>query len=1336
MKTIPSRFALATKALFTGAFAMCLAAASADTFKLASTGTSASPVPWADPSSWTDSSGAAVSVYPGASDTITWSGTSAYISLDGNYSVGTLTDNYKQPHFYRASGVSDPVSLTFTGTLGLWGYWYHHVYDGVSIVVTNTAEMGCSRGDHGDSRFNIYSGGTVEIRAQKIRSRVMRYNVSDGGTLVFAPVSYEANSQDSADHDEFKVDNGGAALFPSGIIMTGTSPNAQLFNHNGGTVTFGGNFTSGPDWTYTWKGGTLAVTGAVSFGDNIAVVVPDSSSVTLDIASGATLAIPTLSWGSGVTVTKTGVGDFAFLPGNMPDTLAVSTGAVALNTANTSYDLSTVNFSAGTKVKIGATGVTLSNWNASLANATFAVADGYIPANGATVLTIADARLLAQARTGLNASLAGTGVSVETSGNSLVAQSHYTFNSSSVSDMNDTTGWVSGFAAPAGQPATISGSSTEAVMDGSVPAYSEISVEDGASLTISATRNLPATTLASGTALAVVSSAGTVVMENRSYSGYIMDTATLVGTMSPSRSLSEITDIVGIRGGGWFGERSNPYTYVNTKIADGGATLHTQFIYNDSDWTKCAFVDFTKDAQGNIYAQGVGAGYISPTSEPVDFDEIAYTAAAYGTSNTSGAYGVKNLTFQAPVVYGGPSTVTAVGDFETTGSGSVTVDVAADCVLDLSGVDVTTAATLVKTGAGAIVFGDELPTALNVAEGILVLQPYVEYDMAAITVANGVDIQVAVGGEYVDCISTSGQNGTTIYMTGFTYVGVGGWNTLANWAGHTLPDASSAVHIYGVGTVLTLDAEPATMPASIVVEGGATLRVATDVTPPMLTLDKEATLEIASGTTTLANGLTSIALVDGGVVTLPTLAVQSGATLNVPANTKFKNVDMRLFGTISETGKGSLYLGHAESGETTYFAMNATNATISTIGSSDSYAQGQLWIACSEVGGTVSVTRRIELNGVTLDVPKYDGMYIGSNNPTNIPFDVLLENITKEYRGYWAFCGAATVTCRNCAFRRPAWQAWSAQGKWNVLDAAKLIYEGTTHYYEYPDGNSVNWSPVTAGAECFVLRDSTVMWTRPTGNYNGTMTVYDSFYDCAYDAYAPSQGQTLPDLLKGLGTLNIPAGAFCAIRAKDHVTWDINDDATERICKIDARTKFAGAGDLVISNSVAGRYFEVTMQSGDNTCTGTLTTYSPGNFNAKSLFANGANWAGTVVANGAVALTNLTDAASPVAVSFGGVDLQDDLTIRVWPNSDNCDKVNVGATGWLNNGGQLVLAPQGGDPVGNETWTIGTVPADYSGALPVIRRKSFQPSLEAIPGDADHKAIVVHVNAGTVILLR
>ena len=1313
-----------------------------DTYTLVNLGSSSEPVEFSDPANWTVNDGVAATC-PGSDDTITWSGYAAYISLDGNYSVGTLTESYKQPRFYRTTGTSDPVSLTFTDSLGLWAYWRHHVYDGVTIIVANTVEMGCSRGDHGESEFNINDGGTVEVRAKRVRSRVMRYNVNNGGVLVFAPKTYEANSQDSSDHDEFNIANGGTVAFPSGIAMGGTSPNAQKINQNGGTITFGGNFTSTPSWIYNWNAGTIAVTGSVVFGSNIAVSVPGSASVTLDIASGASISIPTITYGTDVTLVKTGVGDYDFsndIP--QPSTISVHEGSLALMSAG-SYNISSVVFSSGTKIKLGASGTELLAVHSSLANATFAVADGFIPDSGETVLTCSDADVLAQAQAGLNTSLAGIGVSVKISGTSLVAESHYTFSSSSVTDLNDHDGWLNGLAAPAGQPATISGASTAAVMDGTVPAYSSISVEGGASLTVAATRNLPAATFEAGTMLAVTSSPETVVMEDRSYSGYVMDTATLVGTMSPSRSLSEITNIVGIRGGGWFGERSNPYTYVNVKVRDNGATLHTQFIYNDSDYTKCAFVDFTKDAHGNIYATGTGAGYISATSEAVDFDEIEYTAATYGTSNTSGAYGVKNLTFKAPIVHGGLSTVTAVGDFVTTGLGSATVDVATDCVLDLSGVDVTTEATLVKTGSGAIVFGDELPTLLNLSAGALVLQPYVEYDMTSVTVASGVVLKVLVGGELKDAVAFVQPNGKTVYMSSGVYVGVGTWATTANWVNSESPDAATDVHVHGEGTVLTIDDANVTMPASISVEGGATLRVLADVTLPPLSIDSVSKVVFGDNETTVSAvidaSLTTTANATVSPVALPVIEVTTNATLSVSSNMKFKNVDFRLYGTITKGGTDSYSpkFGYAEDGETTYFAFTADGGVFDF--HSNQYAsRGSVSFLCPLSGGTVVPVGMIVLRNSRKPVNSWSDFgnwEFGRNNPTSLPFNVLVDGTAIDVAAEFYASGAAHLSLVNGACIRRNSACVGHGFDMHVQDAA-TIDVGDDCYITFTTGDGYFGIDSQTTVDTVTVRNGSKYTVTYNSSGSGRGTFVSGGGIIGVDKLRTPSGSTTPraprsDLLQGFGSVRLDGD----LALLSHNSGAGNVDWDRHVTM--ANIPFTGAGDVTVTNGVPAYPFTVTMVNGASTATGSIkVAKTTGDAETALYFANGANWAGTVVA-GNVALTNLTDAAAAASVSFGALSLPRDsaFPVRVWSDGNGDfagDTLDVGQ--YENGGGRLTPVNMTGAGF-NDVCSVAVGKIAKGSPLPRAARGWFAEA-RPIDGDDANDQLVLIYGKGLQVILR
>ena len=236
------------------------------------------------------------------------------------------------------------------------------------------------------------------------------------------------------------------------------------------------------------------------------------------------------------------------------------------------------------------------------------------------------------------------------------------------------------------------------------------------------------------------------------------------------------------------------------------------------------------------------------------------------------------------------------------------------------------------------------------------------------------------------------------------------------------------------------------------------------------------------------------------------------------------------------------------------------------------------------------------------------------------------------------------------------------------------------------------------------------MWSRPDGNGNSKLTVYDSYYDCAYDAYITSQMHEgeylfLPDLFVGLGELNIPENSFCAVRALDHVTWgdagQKNDGAEERRCKVYSELEISGDGDLIVTNGVIGRYFEVIMQSEKNTCTGNLKVDSPDGYDAKLYFADGANWAGTVTA-GNVALTNLVDSAAACTNRFGTLDLAAGTTfpIRVWKTGGVIvahDGLNVDS--YDNNGGKIVLVPMDEELKPGDSFILGTIDDDSSPAF-------------------------------------
>ena len=1301
---------------------------------------------WSSLSNWSTESetGADAAALPGVSDALYGLGYHLWRQFDledGNWSIsGFYSDGDWNYHYYRFRN----------GTLHWTGNHYTHsdvvhLDERANFIFDSTAHYLASN-DHGaPDIWYVHSGGGLSMLGD-IEIYNINVEIDDGGTMLIDPTLFRFHSW-TAQNSWIK--NSGSLSIPNGISFHGGTSSGGSFTLQqlAGTLTLGGAITkNGKPGTYNMEiaGGTVRITGNVSIDFDTATVTDD---FTLQIDEGASFSLSDLSFNSGVTVTKAGAGDIAFCAGHMPDVLDVTQGGVLLDASNTSYDLTGVTFASGGKVKIGATGITLSAWDSSISSATFAIADGFAPSSGATVLTCANATVLAQAQTGLNASLSGTGVTVEISGSSLVAESHYTFNSSTVTDMNDADGWVNGLAALAGQPVTISGSSTRAVMNGTVPAYLAISVDGGASLAVAATRNVPATTLEAGTAFNVASSG--YVMQDESYEGYVLTADTLVGTMDPAQSITLITDIAGHVGGtSWDGSYlGRTYSRVDVSAIDGGTKLQVQFKQWEPDfgwgaYTKCVIVEMWKDSAGNVYAKAVKAAYKGGDAD-YDFDfsgSSGYNTGDIATSGGQAGYGVYDLSFKAPVpAVGAEVSVTATGDFTTTGSGSVTVDVATNCVLDLSGVDVATEATLVKTGDGTIVFGDELPAALNVTAGVLVLQPYVEYDMSAITVAGGVVVKVAADGEYKDGFAFVQPNGKTVFMSSGVYTGVGTWATTANWINSEIPVASMVVHVHGEGTVLTLDDDTVTLPAGIVVEDGATLKVTASVTMPPLTLAPTARFEIGDNETKPAtvvrfdaDPMTSYRI-SAETVLVPSFAVATNATITFSyRRARLQNMDMTLCGLATTTASlvGNITFGYAANGETSYFGLYADGATFHPLTYSwDSGTDFGCNFVWPDVGGRVVQLRPYRFVRSIFPCDSWadfaDSRF-GVNNPADESCEFIFDD-TEYHHTYRAYIGSvAELRFVNGASLSPGHgAAHISSHQSQIYDSASIELDGAgTYLSSFGEYTRFSFQPAEVGHETVILKNGgSIKGFHLEGNGRAVLAVYEGEWSVPKEY---SAGDTSP-VLAGFGSAVVKEGGVFSIVGRNDGssntgTWSAWDR------DVAVASPITGAGDVVVSNAVAGNSMAITVTSAANTCSGAISCN--GENDCRLLFADGANWAGTVVA-GSVALTNTTeDAAS--AVSFNAVNLAGDFPIRVWKDGSTIvanDTLNVGS--YVNNGGKLV--PTGAEFSLGDQIVVGKIAKNA--VLPTAA-PGWIVKIQPLDGDDANDELVLKHGCGLQVLVR
>ena len=463
---------------------------------------------WSDTSNWSTAGvgGADAAAAPGASDKF-YGYQNRSIDLEGNTcSIGGWDSSGTPDGASAVDWTSYTMNLR-NGTLNVVGNVTTHsdvigIRSGATLVFAEGTIFTPAIWDGGKHYQYVHSGGEVDILGNL---RIYNYGliVYGGGSAVVSPTKVDVYG-DTAQKSYFQND-GGTLSLPSGIEFSSGSTSAGfMFSliQNSGTLELGGPVSkNGKAGTYnmTISGGTVRITGNVSVDFTTATVDDD---ITLQMDAGSSFDVSGISFSPGISVTKTGSGDFAFQQGYMPGTFLVSEGSLALNSANTSYDISGVTFATGGKVKIGAMGVTLTGWDASLLSNGGFVSGIATPVVGSTVFSCANADVLALAKTGLDATLPD-GFAVTINGNDLVVSSAYVFESTTVTDLNNPAGWAGGVV-PSNKVVTIKGAGV-APTTTDLPPFAGMTIMDGASLTIANGGTIPSLTLADSAALTISS---------------------------------------------------------------------------------------------------------------------------------------------------------------------------------------------------------------------------------------------------------------------------------------------------------------------------------------------------------------------------------------------------------------------------------------------------------------------------------------------------------------------------------------------------------------------------------------------------------------------------------------------------------------------------------------------------------------------------------------------------------------------------------------------------------------------------------------------------------------
>ena len=617
-------------------------------------------------------------------------------------------------------------------------------------------------------------------------------------------------------------------------------------------------------------------------------------------------------------------------------------------------------------------------------------------------------------------------------------------------------------------------------------------------------------------------------------------------------------------------------------------------------------------------------------------------------------------------------------------------------------------------------------------------------------------------------------------------------NDPAGWQSG-LPAAGRDVIVSGAGVNAIVTADLTNVWNSITVQNGATITVGSSgLTLPSLVLRGTATLRIEADAV-----LPDYSIVLDGV-NYPTLTVAAGVTLTVPCGHRFSNLHLVLCdgSTLRESEAGSLVFGYAAAGETTYFAMYATNATIGVTNSlapNNSASQynglARIDFASPASGGRVVVAEPIVLKGVNFErgyatEGHYicDGFAFGLNNPANEAVKIVIDDSFVIFGEHsWIAGGVNLVMTNNAVLCRSIFpDAATKTGNSGSSEGDKTINWYNLHINDLAtltlvDGGElrtgvgrinndvvsglVNLNPSAAGhVGIEVLEGGIADWYKTNGSkhktvYNNTYAdevsqthkgtilfsggVMEVFKDNWYGT-----GNNRAHILNGLASVVVTEGTTLEFRGRqDRMVTEFKS-----LGMVEVESPLSGGGNVAVTNTWDGKNLKMVVSCTNNTCTGAIAAFDcDGTATAEVYFSDGANWAGTVVANGNVKLVDVVGSGEwagagsledgPAAVTFGSLELLTDFPVRVWSDNGTItnDMLNVGT--YLNGGGMLVptMMTEGVEFAQGAAIVVGTIaktspnPA-VKGGWAVKRR--------AIDGDEVNETIVLKKGVGLQVMVR
>ena len=727
---------------------------------------------------------------------------------------------------------------------------------------------------------------------------------------------------------------------------------------------------------------------------------------------------------------------------------------------------------------------------------------------------------------------------------------------------------------------------------------------------------------------------------------------------------------------------------------------------------------------------------------------------------------------------------------------SATVDVADGATLDMGIFTYGSAASLTKTGAGTLALA-QIPDALSILAGkVRFLNPTTS--SFAFSAANGTEVvfesadnelmpfdgyrnvafslakdkfvvgSVVLRSSDVDFLQHAAlsiessvpenvtavvsDNAVRLVVKGdfvFEANGSASLSDSAAWGG-TVP-AGEDIFVSGGNTVARFDAATPVF-KSITVAGGATLEVSgSGSVLPQVNLKYPSRILFANDSVTefSVDRLSS----DGNADGLPVFEIATNATVTVPDGTKFKNVHFKLFGQIgipdvvTETSVQGLTFGSALPGETAYFAMTAIGGKIRMTGTADTARR----FMRPEDGGIVCPVGELLLKDITF--PPYPetvvrlGIDVGTYN-NNTPFTLILDNTIMPLSQQSRIYQHAHVICRNGGMLKSVYRHPGVANGIQLRQYSKLTLDGSGSglYYPYSSRSTMQIDSYVADSDVIELKNGGWIATHNTSanetSKKATLAVSNGTWRIGQLPFIPWDKDPCPPDEDARNWFSRPFENLGKVRIEPESTlWmqsssDLEGTEWDREFLV-ADVPVTGAGNLVVTNGVPGYGLSLTFVNGENAATGKFSV-APSSDPTFAFFDDGANWAGTVVADGRVSVTNTVDPSAPGIVRFGAVEFNGDFPLRVWKTGGDFVSDKVDGIASISGVGGFKPIPQNGfrftqgDTFVIGKWAASAVSEDMTSGM------AYKWKMEVTPSDEEGYVLVSarYSPPGTVVVFR